>query len=128
VKHNKSLHSKNAVLTVLSEDVPYVQKNARIEIRNVGESFYRIIARYGFMDAPDINEILDRCAEKGVKFDSTDTTFFLGRETILPSDQRGMALWREHLFSLMSRNATRATAYYNIPPNQVVEMGMQIEI
>ena len=128
VKHNKCLHSKNAVLTVLSEDVPYVQKNARIEIRNVGESFYRIIARYGFMDAPDINEILDRCAEKGVKFDSTDTTFFLGRETILPSDQRGMALWREHLFSLMSRNATRATAYYNIPPNQVVEMGMQIEI
>ncbi len=128
VRHNKCLHFKNAVLTVSSEEVPHIEKSDRIEIFEERGDFYRIIAYCGFMDNTDIQDILDCCADKGFPIDLKEVTFFLGRETLLPSQRPGMAIWREHLFSFMARNAERATAYFNIPTEQVVEVGIQVEI
>ncbi len=127
VKHNKCLHQRNAILTVIAEEIPYIPKKDRLEIVVVGENFHRIIVRFGFMEKPDIRFILKLCKEKGLSYDLPDITFCLGRETILPTKTNPMALWRQHLFAFMSKNAQRATAYFNIPPNQVAEIGIQIE-
>lgn len=128
VKHNKVLHSMNIILTVAYEEVPHVAKQERVEIQSLATDFFRIKCRYGFMDTPNIQDILACCEEKGLNVPLSDSTFFLGRETIIPSPQPGMAIWREHLFSFMSKNATRATAYFNIPPEQVMEVGIQVEM
>lgn len=128
IKHNRCLHNTTAILTVIFEDIPYVLENERVEIQDRGMGLYRITTRYGFMENPDIKNILQCCQEKDFTLPLKETTFFLARETVIPSDQPGMALWREHLFSYMSKNAERATNYFNIPPNQVIEVGVQIEI
>jgi KUP system potassium uptake protein len=98
-----------------------------LELTTIGEGFYRLVARYGFMESPDINDILKCAATKGVPFELSDITFFLGRETILPTHREGMAIWRERIFAFMSQNSERATAFFNIPPDQVVEVGFLVE-
>jgi KUP system potassium uptake protein len=128
LKHNKTLHERVILLTVLIEEVPYVEKERRVEVAELGESFYRVIGRYGFMEQPQVPEILALCKAQGLNFREMETTFFLSRETIIASKRRGLARWRKHLFSLMARNAQPATAYFRLPPNRVVELGMQIEI
>jgi len=128
VKHNKVLHDINVLLTVISKEVPTVEKAQRVEVLSVGENMFRVIARYGFMETPDIHDILRACAENGLMLKLSEITFFLGRETLIASNRPGMAIWREYLFSYMSRNAERATAYFNIPVDQVVEVGIQVEI
>jgi KUP system potassium uptake protein len=87
-----------------------------------------MVMRYGFMEEPDVPEVLSRLEVGGRPFNMMETTFFLGRETIIPSAKPGMALWREHLFMLMSRNARTATSFFGLPPNRVVELGMQVEL
>ncbi len=128
VKHNKCLHGKNALLTVVAEQDAHISKSERVHIRTIRTDFYRIVARYGFMQRPDIYDILSACAAKGLHIDIADTTFYLGRETLIASSNPGMAIWREHVFAFMTRNSERATAYFNIPVDQVVEVGIQIEI
>lgn len=128
VQHNKILHEKNVLLTVLSEDVPCVSMNDRVNIETVAEGFYRIKAYYGFAETPKIQDIINACALKDLNFKLGEITFFLGRETLLNSNKPGMAMWRNKLFSFMSKNAERATAYYDIPSRQVLEMGIQIEL
>lgn len=128
VKHNKVLHTRNVIITVAYEEVPHIAQFERVEILNLGKDFFRVRCRYGFMDTPDIQDILTCCEQKGLHIALNDSTFFLGRETIIPSAQPGMAIWREHLFSFMSKNAIRATAYFNIPPEQVMEVGIQVEM
>lgn len=128
VKHSKVLHSKNALLTVEHAEHPYINEFDGITFEELSSDFYRIKARYGFMQAPDIHQILKVCSQKNLHFDIEEITFFLGRETLFASPKPGMALWREHLFSFMSQNAERATAYFNIPPDRVVEIGLQIEL
>jgi KUP system potassium uptake protein len=128
VRHNKCLHTIIAILTVVSEEIPYVSEPNRVEIHEKGRGFYRIIAKYGFMDSPDIHDILKHCRENGFPIHLSETTFFLGRETVIPSNEPGMAIWREYLFAFMSKNAERATDYFSIPPNNVIEVGLQIEI
>lgn len=113
---------------MVSEQDAHVPKSERVHIRTIRNDFYRIVARYGFMQKPDIYDILAACAAKGIQIDVADTTFYLGRETLIASPRPGMAIWREHLFSFMTRNSERATAYFNIPAEQVVEVGIQIEI
>lgn len=126
--HNKVLHEQVVFLSVLTEDVPHVPPADRVAIDALGKSTYAVIARYGFMEEPDVQDILAGCAEQGLKISVSAATFFLGRETILASDRHGMALWRERLFSFMSRNALRATAFYKIPTEQVFEVGAQVEL
>ena len=126
--HNKVLHEKNVFLTVVTEDVPVVPAEQRATVRRMGKGFHAVVARYGFMQDPDITEILAACKADGLSIPLEGTTFFLGRETLIASDRPGMALWRERLFSFMSRNAMRATAFFKIPPNQVFEVGAQVEL
>ena len=97
-------------------------------MEDLGNRFYRISAVYGFAQQPNVPEAMRIAAAQGLSYDETETTYFLGRETLLVTRQPGMALWRERLFVLMTRNAVRATAFFRIPAERVVELGMQIEI
>jgi KUP system potassium uptake protein len=126
--HNKVVHEKVVFLTVITRDEPHVSPTDRIEVRRLGKGFNRVTAYYGFMEDPQIDEILEGCKPKGLDIPIEGTTFFLGRETLLASDRPGMALWRERLFSFMSRNALRATAFFRLPPDQVFEVGAQVEL
>jgi KUP system potassium uptake protein len=129
LKHNKVLHERTVLLTMLVTDSPHVPPDQQLEIQTLGESFYRILARYGFMEEPDVPQLLKRCGELGLKFDLGQTTFFLGLETLIPSGHKpGMAAWRQKLFVLMARNAQRATKYFRLPPNRVIEVGVQVEL
>ncbi|HET8712340.1 MAG TPA: potassium transporter Kup, partial [Gemmatimonadales bacterium] len=126
--HNKVLHEKIVFLTVITEDVPHVGGEQRVTVKRSGKGFHSVVARYGFMQDPDINEVLAACKANGLDIPLEGTTFFLGRETLIASDRPGMAMWRERLFAFMSRNALRATAFFKIPTNQVFEVGSQVEL
>jgi KUP system potassium uptake protein len=128
LKHNKVLHEQVVLLTILSEEVPHVPPAERVEVEPLEQGFVRVIARYGFMENPSIPDILKRGREQGLQFQLMSTSFFLGRETLIPSKKPGMAIWREALFAWMSRNARSATSYFRIPPNRVVELGTQVEL
>ena len=130
LKHNKVLHDRTVFLTIVTHDVPRVPMEDRIQVARVAEGFYKIEAWYGFTELPDIDEILASCrVRQGLDFDVMDTSFFLSRETVIPTaDTPGMAYWRDHLFAWMTRNAVRATDFFNIPANRVVELGTHIEI
>jgi KUP system potassium uptake protein len=128
-KHNKVLHEQILLLSISTEHVPEVPREERIqEIVELGLGFYQVRARYGFMQTPNVIELLDLCAEKGLVTSKADTSYFLGRETLLITERKGMARWRKMLFSFMSRNARPANAFFRIPPNRVVELGTQIEL
>jgi KUP system potassium uptake protein len=126
--HNKVLHEHVLFLTVLTEEVPVVRPQERVQVQDLGHGFYWVTARYGFMQDPSVPDILERARGQGVEARLEATTFFLGRETLLTTERPGMARWRERLFSFMSRNAQRATAFFKIPPDQVFEVGVQVEM
>jgi len=126
--HNKVLHEKVVFLTVVTEDVPHVEPTERVTVKRMGKGFHAVVARYGFMDDPDIEDVLGCCRAESLDIRTEGTTFFLGRETLVASDRPGMAQWREELFAFMSRNALRATAFFKIPANQVFEVGTQVEL
>jgi KUP system potassium uptake protein len=128
LKHNKVLHEKVVLLTIVTEEVPYVSDQEQTEVRELGGGLYRVIARYGFMENPNVPELLANVEIPGVSFDPASTTFFLGRETLLATSRPGMAIWRERLFSWMVRNAQGAALFFRLPPNRVVELGAQIEL
>ncbi|HKV08472.1 MAG TPA: potassium transporter Kup [Thermoanaerobaculia bacterium] len=128
LKHNKVLHERVILLTVVTEEIPQVPKDERIEIVPLGKEFFRAIAHYGFMQNPGVPDVLERLREKGLDLDLMSTTFFLSRETLIPSRRKGMAIWREKLFAVMSRNAMRPTDFFRIPVNRVVELGMQVKL
>jgi KUP system potassium uptake protein len=128
IKHNKVLHERVALLTIQTKDEPFVPKKERVTIQEIIPNFYRIIVYYGFMEIPKMKHILEACRQRDIHFNVQETTFVLGRETILPSNVPGMSLWREKIFAIMSRNAQRPTAFFKIPPNQVIEVGIQVEI
>jgi KUP system potassium uptake protein len=126
LKHNKVIHERVVFLTVITEDRPTVPEAERITVKSIGCRCYRAYVRYGFMDRLDLPAALSASAP--ITFDMMDTSFFLNRETIIPARKPGMALWREHLFAWMSRNAATAMDFFRIPPGRVVELGSQVEI
>ena len=128
IKHNKVLHERVVILTVAIQDVPFVRSEARADLEDLGQGFYRLILRYGFLEETDIPAALQEVAGCGTKFDMMHTSFFLSRQTLLPSSKPGMAIWREKLFAWMLRNAASAMAFFRLPTNRVVELGSQIEI
>ncbi len=128
LKHNKVLHDRIMILTVVIDEVPYVSDEDRIGVKDLGANFFRIIIRYGFMQEVDIPAVLKKVENCGPKLKMMDTSFFLARQTLLASDRPGMALWREHLFSWMMRNAESAMDFFKLPTNRVVELGSQVEI
>jgi KUP system potassium uptake protein len=128
IKHNKVMHNQVAILTIKTKEVPWVAKKDRVQIETLSENFYRIIAYYGFMEIPKIKHILEACRERGIMYNITETTFVLGRETILATGDPTLSIWRERIFAFLSRNAERPTSFFKIPPNQVIEVGIQVEI
>lgn len=128
LEHNKVLHERVVLLTVKTKQTPYVEAEARVQIESLGHEFYRMIINYGFMEDPDVPRVLENLEPPAPRLDAMNTTFFLGRETVIAGKYPGMMMWREKLFAVMSRNASSATAYFCLPPNRVVELGSQIEI
>ena len=126
--HNKVLHERVVLLTVQVHDVPYVPEIDRVEVRSINDQFWQLRVQYGFKDEPDIPRALELCAESGLRFEMMETSFFLGRETLIPRMHSVMPLWREKLFVAMFRNSASATAFFKIPSNRVVELGTQIEL
>ncbi|HET7816360.1 MAG TPA: potassium transporter Kup [Sphingomicrobium sp.] len=128
LKHNKVLHERVMLLTVRIEDVPYVPADKRIETKDYGSGFYRLIVRYGFMEEINIPAELARLENCGPACKMMDTSFFLARQTLITSARPGMAVWREKLFAWMLRNAESAMEFFKLPTNRVVELGSQVEI
>ena len=128
LEHNKVLHETVIFLSVIVEDIPRVPSTERIEVLNLGERFYRINLYYGFMDTIDLPRALTLARLEGVVIEPAEVTYFLGREHIFASKRPGMAIWREQLFTLLSNNSRPATDFFRLPPNQVVELGAQIEL
>ena len=129
LKHNKVLHERVVFLTVVTHDVPIVPVEDRVQLKRLRDGFWQMEAWYGFKEHPDIGQILESCRQQyGLAFEPMETSFFLSHETIVAGERKGMATWRDHLFAWMSRNATRATDFFNIPINRVVELGTHVDI
>jgi KUP system potassium uptake protein len=128
LSHNKVLHERVIILRAITEDVPNVQDAERIRLTELGNGFYRLEIRYGFREEPDIPKALQLCDKLGLHFEMMETSFFLSRETLIPTKIAGMALWRESLFATMAQNAESAMRFFKLPVNRVVELGTQIEI
>jgi KUP system potassium uptake protein len=128
LRYNKILHAHVVVLTVSTAPTPYVAVDDQLSIEDLGFGVYNVRIQYGFMQDPNVPETLLQVRAAGVAIDPEDLTYFLGRETIIVTGRRGMAVWREKLFVLMARNAVRATAYFRLPPERVVELGVQVEM
>ncbi len=128
LKHNQVLHEQVVLLSIKSIDVPVVRGENKFEVKEIGYGFFQIIALYGFMETPNVPDILKQSGEQGLNTNPESTTYYLGRETLIDAGKSGMMPWRKALFAFMSRNAQPATAYFSIPPSRVVELGMQIEL
>ena len=127
-KHNKVLHEKVVILSITTDAVPWVREEHKVRLKHFGHGFWAVTAHYGFMESPDVTDILRSCRDRGLETNIADTSFYLGRESLIPKrGEAGMAYWRKHLFRFLSRNARSATDFFAIPPNRVVEIGMQIE-
>ena len=128
-KHNRVLHETIVLLSVVSENVPDVRAKDRVTCVALGHGFYQVTAHYGFMETPNVPQIMAVAASRfGVPHSPERTSYFLGRETLLTTGASGMFRWRKALFSFISRNARSATQYFGIPPDRVVELGMQIDL
>jgi KUP system potassium uptake protein len=133
VKHNKVLHERVVLVSLLTEEIPNVPDPERVSTKELGSGFHQIIARYGFMETPNVPAMLESIPRRALpgpklEFKPMDTTYFLGRETLLPTGPSRMATWRKRLFIVMARNAQTASSFFGLPPNRVVEMGAQIQL
>jgi KUP system potassium uptake protein len=128
LNHNKVLHERIVLLTVTTEEVPHVPDEERVDVTPLSGDFFRVVVKYGFKDEPDIPVALELAKPQGLEFKMMETSFFLSRQTLVPKLGKDMALWREKIFALMSRNASSATVFFNIPANRVVELGTRVEL
>ena len=129
LKHNKVLHERVVFLTITTRDFPYVlDEDDRYEIKPVGPHFYQMVGYYGFKEDPNVPELLELASTEGFVFDMMDTSFFLSRETLIPTKVAGMALWREKLFVAMAKNAVKSSDFFSVPTNRVVELGTQVQL
>ena len=126
IKHNKVVHQRNVILTLVTRDIPVVAEQDRLVIDQKADNFYLITGYYGFKEQPDVPALLAQCAGQGLRFDMMQTSFFLSRETLIASRSPGMARWRARLFMMMSRNAASVTDFFQLPTNRVVELGSQV--
>jgi KUP system potassium uptake protein len=128
VKHNKVLHKQVVLLSVVTENVPFAIGNTALAVTELGQGFYRVIARVGFMQQPNVPRILARCERFDLNVRDADTTYYMGRQTLLTTGTTRIARWRKTLFAFLSRNARAPTVFFQLPPNRVVELGVQIQL
>lgn len=128
IKHNKVLHERVVVLTIAIQDVPVLEEGERIELKNFGQGFYKMVIKFGFLEDTDVPAALKGVTLDGEPIDMMKTSFFLSRQTLIASSKPGMAIWREKLFAWMMRNAASAMEFFRLPVNRVVELGSQVEI
>lgn len=128
LKHNQVLHQQVVVLSILSADEPLVPAKEQVQVEDLGHGFFRVAARYGFMQTPNVPAIMRMCRRHGLKVDNNTTSYYLGRETLLTHGPAKMMHWRKVLFAFIARNARSATSYFGIPPGRVVELGMQVDL
>ncbi|HOX90633.1 MAG TPA: potassium transporter Kup [Burkholderiaceae bacterium] len=128
LKHNQVLHHRNIVLNVAFHEVPWIPMDRRIEVESLGRNFWRVVVNFGFMNTPDVPRALELAASQGLHIPVFETTYFLSRETVVPTPGEGMANWRERLFAAMSRNASGVVEFFRLPSNAVVELGTRIQI
>ena len=128
LKHNKALHQQVLLLSIISGNVPTVPPAERLTVEALPHGFWRVTARYGFMESPDVPALLAQCADHGIVARPMETSYYLGHERLLPTGDSPMAGWRKRLFVVMSRNAQSAAQFFRLPSNRVVEMGAQIEL
>jgi KUP system potassium uptake protein len=125
--HNKALHEHVIFVSVVSEDIPEVSEEHRLKVEPLPHGFFRVIARYGFMETPNVASMVARCCTETLRSSVDDVTYYLGRPTLIPGRRTRMMKWRKLLFTFLARNSRPATQFFNIPPDRVVEVGMQIE-
>ena len=128
LKHNKVLHERVVILAMHTITTARIEEDHRVQLEPLAGNVYRVIARHGFAEDPEVLPVLKRLAAMGLVIEPAETTFFLGRETLIATKRPGMAIWREKLFAVLSRNARRATKYFCLPSNRVVELGAEIEL
>lgn len=128
LKHNKVLHETAVILGIQTSEKPYVSGAERVEVEKLGSGMFRVVAHYGFAEEVDVPEALARVDEPELNLNLNETTFFLGRERVLATNNEEMAVWRDRLYGVMARNARNATSYFAIPPDRVVEVGSQVEL
>jgi KUP system potassium uptake protein len=128
LKHNQVLHRQVVLLSVVSVDVPVVPPAEALSVEEHDHGFYRLIARTGFMQTPNVPQLLLRARELGLVCEPSTTSYYLGHESLLTSGPSRMMRWRKALFAFVSRNARSATSYFGIPPGRVVELGMQVDL
>ena len=128
LKHNQVLHERNVILTVRFGEVPWVGIEERAQVEALGHGFWRVRLNFGFMDTPDVPKALKLCEAQGLAIPLFETSYFLSRETIVPTPGTGMAPWREKLFAAMSRNSGSVVEYFRLPDNAVVELGTRVQI
>ncbi len=133
LKHNKILHERVVLVSLMTEEIPNVADSERVTVTELGCGFHQVIARYGFMETPDVPAMLDSIPRRTIPgpklvFKPMETTYYLGRETLLPDGTAPMPRWRKRLFIVMARNAQTASSFFGLPPNRVVEMGAQIQL
>jgi KUP system potassium uptake protein len=128
LKHNQVLHQQVVLFSIQTLNVPWAKADKSLQVRDLGNGFFRVVSRVGFMQSTDVPKILTRCADAGVRVEPMTTTYYLGRQTLLTSGASNLARWRKGLFAFLSRNAIPPTAFFNLPPNRVVELGLQIEM
>jgi KUP system potassium uptake protein len=128
LKHNCVLHEQNVILTVKFQDVPWVSDEERVEATQVAPDFWQVRIAYGFMNAPDVPAALARCRDLGLDLEPMRTSYFVSRETVIPTKGAGMAHWRERLFATMVRNSGSAVEFFKLPNNGVIELGTRVQI
>jgi KUP system potassium uptake protein len=128
LKHNKVLHEVVILLSIEGEEIPKVRPEDRVELEDLGEGFFQVVGHFGFTETPDVPALLEALGAKGLRVRPREASFYLGRETLIPDGTSPMSRWRKKLFIVMARNAQTATAFFNLPPNRVLELGAQIQL
>ena len=127
LRYNKALHEQIILLSIITQEVPEVEHDKRVTTERLPQGFHRVRAYYGFMERPDVREIVALCGDLGIRAEAEDTTYYVDSARLLPTGPAPMMRWRKRLFSFMARNASAATDFFNIPPHRVVELGARLE-
>jgi KUP system potassium uptake protein len=128
VKANKVLHETVVLLSIITEEVPFVPLENRLEVREIGEGVWRVLARYGYMESPDVSALIEKIRHRGVPLKPSEATYYFNREMIITGGDARMWEWQKHFYGFLSRNARQARDYYQLPPMQIIEVGLPIQL